>query len=106
MTDWDPRTHSRYQRLRREWLRTADPVCCLCGNDVNTALPGRHPQGPTIEHTVPIRLILVQTQTKDEALDMACNTSLWAMAHSRCQSQQGARVTNGRTQPRRSSRRW
>ena len=103
---WDPRTSRRYQAARKAWLPTADPVCCLCGCFVDVTLPARLPAGPSVEHTVPVRVILATTQSRAEALDMACDTSLWGLAHKLCQDRQGAQVTNSRHQPRGGSRRW
>ena len=87
-------------------MPTVDPVCALCGGPVDITLPARYTAGPSVEHTLPIRSILAMTQTNKDALDLACDTSLWALAHSRCQSQQGAAVTNNRHRPRRGSRDW
>lgn len=103
---WDPRSTSRYQAARRAWLPTAEPRCCLCGGDVDVLLPAGYPGSPTVEHTLAIRDILAMTETRQQALDLACDTSLWATAHHRCQAQQGARATNARKQPRRGSRAW
>jgi hypothetical protein len=108
MTRPDPRSHPRYQRARKAWLPTADPVCALCGGNIDTLIPGTWPAGPTVEHTIPIRTILAMTDNDADALRMACDTSLWAMAHKKCQSRQGAKAANeGRTKTRRGgSRTW
>lgn len=109
----DPRASRRYRTLRITWLRTADPTCALCGGDIDITLPGTHPWGPTVEHTVPVRTILAMTDTWPDALAMACDTSLWAMAHARCQQLQGAsvggRIVQARNRARairRGSRAW
>jgi hypothetical protein len=109
----DPRASRRYRTLRTTWLRAADPTCALCGKGVDISLPGTHPWGPTIEHTIPVRTILAVTDTWPDALAMACDTTLWAMAHTRCQQQQGARATSAinaerhrRDARRRGSRDW
>jgi 5-methylcytosine-specific restriction endonuclease McrA len=104
---WDPRSSRKYQATRQAWLPTADPTCCLCHTHVDALLPAGYPASPTVEHTLPIRVILAQTQTRQAAIDLACDTDLWLLAHSRCQSRQGAAVTNSRTKPREgASRRW
>lgn len=104
----DPRSHSRYQATRRTWLPTAHPICCLCGQPVDLTLPATHRYGPTVEHTVPIRSILAMARSYDEALTLACDTTLWLLAHKRCQDRQGAAVTNARRRrgPRQPSRAW
>lgn len=109
----DPRSHRRYRTARITWLRTADPTCALCGKPIDTSLPGTHPWGPTVEHTVPVRTILDMSETFAQALDMVCDTSLWAAAHVRCQQLQGAsaggRIIQARNRARavrRGSRDW
>lgn len=104
----DPRSHPRYSRTRRAWLPTADPVCCHCRRPVDTSLPGTHPLGPTVEHTLPVRVILASVGSWADAVDLACDTSLWLLAHKRCNDAQGAHVTNAkaRQQVRPGSRRW
>lgn len=112
----DPRSHRRYVEARRLWLDGyggGTGICILCKRPVNTSLPGTHPLGPTIEHRLPIRVIAATARDWPELLAMACDTRLWALAHRRCQSRQGAQVTNQRKKPRRtrtqtvnSSREW
>ena len=93
----DPRGSSLYRRTKAQWLPTADTTCALCGKHVDTLLPPGYPQSPTVEHTLPIRTILTMTQTWDEAVTLACDTTLWAMAHHLCQSRQGGKVQRGAT---------
>ena len=92
----DPRSSGTYTKKRREWLngfQRQPAPCCMCPGLVDTSLPGTHPDGPTIEHTLPIRTILAEARTYREAVAIACDTSLWALAHKRCQSRQGQAVT-------------
>ena len=94
----DPRSHRRYVTTRRHWLngyQGGPGTCCLCGNPVDTSLPGTDPHGPTIEHTLPIRDILALARDDAHALALACDTSLWQLAHRRCQARQGQVVTAG-----------
>lgn len=107
----DPRSHRRYVTTRAAWLPTAHPICCLCGKPVDTTLPGIHPDGPTVEHTLPIRRILTIATSWDEVLALTCDTSLWRLAHKVCQDRQGAHVVgqqqrSRRTPPRQPSRAW
>lgn len=83
----DPRSHRRYVEAAREYkaLNMGAP-CALCGQPVTA--------GPTVEHRLPIRTIRATARTYDEAVALACDQSMWAMAHKRCNSQQGARVVN------------
>jgi hypothetical protein len=94
----DPRRHRRYATAARAFIASHEPgtACALCGEPVDTRLPGTIPDGPTVEHRLPIRTILATAQTQAEALALACDTSLWGVAHRRCQSRQGGEVTNGR----------
>lgn len=109
------RSHRRYTQTRAAWLAGYAGglgTCALCGRPVDTSLPGTHPWGPTIEHTIPIRRIHATAATPAEALALACDTSLWALAHLHCQRQQGARAAAQRRQRRRpqtmpgQSRQW
>ena len=94
----DPRSHRRYKTASAAWIRNQDPgsPCCLCGDPVDTSLPRTVPAGPTVEHRLPVRDILAQADTQQQALDLACNEDLWDLAHRVCQDRQGASVTNGR----------
>ena len=102
----DPRRHGTYTRTRRAYLDgfAGGPApCAICGGTVNTSLPGTHPYGPTIEHRIPVRRMRYMVQTWAELLALACDTSLWAVAHQRCQSRQGGRSSAERA-PKSASR--
>lgn len=94
----DPRSHRRYRDAARAWIQRHQPghPCCLCGEPVDTRLPGATAFGPTVEHRLPIRTILATSGTFPQALELACDASLWGLAHRRCQDRQGAAVTNSR----------
>lgn len=100
----DPRRHRRYTEARRAYLNSLpDQVTCvLCGAPLSTRIDGRWPHGPTIEHRLPIRTILATATSNAEALALALDVALWAVAHKRCQSGQGGRV-KGRSGPPRAS---
>ena len=97
--DWrqrDPRNTRRYVQTRRHWLAGFEGghgTCCLCGRPVDTSLAGTNPHGPTIEHRVPIRELRTIARTWTELVALTCDTSLWALAHKRCQDRQGQAVT-------------
>ena len=82
----DPRRSSAYVLARKRWLRQQydGSPCALCGLPVDVSLPGTHPLGPTVEHTLPVR----------SHPHLALDVNLWALAHKRCQDRQGARVSN------------
>lgn len=94
----DPRSHRRYVAAAKAFIaRAPNPTpCALCSDDVDTTLPRTTRRGPTIEHRIPVRTILATAQSQAQALTLACDESLWGIAHSECQSRQGAHVTNGR----------
>lgn len=94
----DPRSHRRYVAAAVAFIARSPQVvpCALCDEDVDTTLSRRSKRGPTIEHKLPIRTILASATTQAQALALACDEGLWAIAHSECQSRQGAGVTNGR----------
>lgn len=84
----DPRSHRRYIETRAAWLPTQVGRPCSLGN---------HPIQPgqaTVEHTLPIRRIVEMASSWTEAVALACDTSLWDVACRRCQSRQGALVSN------------
>jgi hypothetical protein len=92
----DPRSSRRYRATRAAWLagyRGQPSTCALCGGLVDTSLPARAPGGPTIEHLLPVRTIRASARDWAHAVALACDTSLWALAHRRCQDRQGQRAT-------------
>lgn len=103
----DPRKSRRYRAAALRWIRARRGwPCALCGVEVNVDLPGTHPWGPTIEHTVPVRVLVATATSRANLLDLVCDEKTWALAHRRCQASQGARVTNRARQTQRGSRRW
>ena len=91
---YDPRGSREYKIARKQWLKNAADICCLCGARIDMQLPHRFAGALTVEHRTPIRTIMAMARTQAEAIRMACDVSMWGSAHSRCQSQQGARVVN------------
>lgn len=88
----DPRSTRRYKELSASFIEQAKGnrvLCCLCGEPVDMQAPRTSPKGATIEHTLAIRHIRAQARSFLEAVDLACDASLWKIAHFRCQSQQG-----------------
>lgn len=88
----DPRATRRYRTARALWLagyKGGTAPCALCPWPVDCSLPGTHPWGPTIEHTVPVRVLVAQARDWAQAVAMTCDTSQWAVAHKRCQDRQG-----------------
>lgn len=102
----DPRSSRRYRTARAAYIAAHEPghPCCLCGLPVDTTLPGMSAWGPTVEHRVKVIDLQAQAQTWDHLVALVCDVSMWGLAHSRCQSKQGAGVTNARRQP--PSSRW
>lgn len=49
----DLRGHAHRKR-REAVLRASGGVCVLCGKPIDMSLSGRHPDGPTLEHIVPV----------------------------------------------------
>lgn len=104
----DPRSHRRYRTAAKAFI-AAHPQgtpCCLCHEPIDTSLPSTTPNGPTVEHGMPIRVILASAHSDQHALDMACDTSLWGVAHRVCQDRQGAAATNARAVTHTPSRAW
>lgn len=86
------RTGHRWRQARAHILATQD-TCAWCGNPVDKTLSGRHPWGPSIDHTTPL----------SQGGDPLDPTNLQLM-HLRCNSQKN----NGRQRTRkpRNSRNW
>jgi len=102
----DPRSSAQYTRAARTYIndrRRIEISCALCGELVNMAASSMTPLGPTIEHRIPVRSLKAMTDDRAELLRLVCDQSWWAIAHSRCQSRQGAAVTNSKAQK---SREW
>lgn len=104
----DPRSHRRYTDLARAYIaarRDQAIMCALCAEPVNMAAPRTHDDGPTIEHRLPIRVIVKQASNFNDALNICCDQSKWAIAHRSCQNRQGAQARNN-SSPRTPSRIW
>ena len=104
----DPRSHRRYTDLAAAHIAANQdrPInCALCGQPINMTSPRTHSDGPTIEHRLPIRTIIKQATSFDEALNMCCDTTKWAIAHRGCQNKQGGHAATQRA-PRTPSRQW
>lgn len=107
------RSTHRYRTARALWLagfKGQPHPCCMCGIPVDTSLPGTHPHGPTVEHQLPIRHIEAMARDFTQAVALACDTSMWGLAHKVCQDRQGAGVVNAARGARRAmigaSREW
>lgn len=91
----DPRGHRRYKVAARAYIAGhASANCCLCGQPVMLTASSNAPYGPTVEHRYPIRRIRAEATTWAECLALACDVSLWGIAHRRCQARQGAIAAN------------
>ena len=99
----DPRSSRRYRTLRAQYIadhQGAPALCALCATPVDTTLPGTHPDGPTVEHGVPVRQLRRMAHDWDHLVALTCDTSTWSgIAHKRCQDAQGARAVNGTGKP-------
>lgn len=90
----DPRSHRTYRTAAKAYIAAHPPgtPCALCHQPVDTTLPSTTPDGPTIEHRLPIRRILLAATSQAEALALACDASMWGIAHRVCQDRQGGQV--------------
>ena len=90
-----PDLNTRRGRSGRPWRRLRAQVlaeetrCWLCGHPVDRTLPGAHPQGPTVDHIIPL-------SRGGNPLDR--NNA--RLAHRRCN------VTRGARPPTRPRRQW
>lgn len=91
----DPRNSPAYRAARAEYRDELEGTvvrCCLCHELIDLRLPYTAPRGLTIEHRLPIRVIIATTETWAEAVELAADPTYFAPAHRRCQSAQGGRV--------------
>lgn len=85
----DPRRTYAWQKLRKARLAIAvmnNEPCALCHRPIDYTQNGNHPLGPTIDHTHPV----IRGGNPYPPME-----ELQA-AHRRCQSRQGARLSNPR----------
>jgi 5-methylcytosine-specific restriction endonuclease McrA len=74
------RTNTQGKRYRFDEIAERDRYTChLCRKSIDMTLSGRHPQGPTIDHLLP-----VSCGGGDEAHNVA-------LAHSRCNVKRGTK---------------
>lgn len=95
----NPRGSSRYAEAARAYInaRRRDAVACaLCGQAVDMEAPPLTRWSPSIEHQLPVREIRRIARSYAEAVDIACDQSMWAVAHKICQDRQGAQAVNTR----------
>lgn len=43
-----------YRQRRATAIANSGGMCCLCGEAMNLSVNGRHPDGPTLEHLLPV----------------------------------------------------
>jgi len=102
----DPRSSARYIQTSQTWLQNqTQATCALCGAPVDMTLPRTSRNGPTVEHTLPIRAILRLTPHWDEQVRLTCDQTRWKVAHKVCQDRQGQRASQQKQQHR-PSRKW
>ncbi len=87
----DPRSHRRYVTAARAYIAQHPPgtPCAICGRGIDTTLSGMSTWGPTIEHRVPIRTLKRHAMDDAELLTLACDQTMWGIAHLHCQRKQG-----------------
>lgn len=47
---------SAHRQRRLLAIANSGGICCLCGQPMRLDLPGTHPEGPTLEHLIPVSL--------------------------------------------------
>ena len=104
----DPRSTTRYRKARQIYIAAHDGIhpCCLCGQMIDTSLPGSSMLGPTIEHRIPVRTLRLIASTWEELVDLTCDTSSWGLAHHRCQKRQGGTVSARAINAKANTSRW
>lgn len=76
-------------------LRNSGGVCCLCGQPLNLTVNGNHPDGPTLEHVIPV--------SRGGSPDDPRNLS---SSHRRCNVSRGNRLVSEMRRPETPSRQW
>ena len=88
--------HGGAHRQRRiQAIANSGGVCLLCGQPMRLDLPGTHPDGPTLEHVIPINRGGHPTDPRN-----------LGASHLRCNSARGDRLLSERPRPSRQSRSW
>lgn len=64
---------SAYRTAKARFVRNAEPICGVCGKDVDKTLAWPHPGSPSVDHVVPLA-------RGGKAMDQ----SLWQLAHLGC----------------------
>lgn len=84
-----------YRERRIEVIASSGGVCLLCGEPMRLDLPGTHPDGPTLEHIIPVSRGGHPTDRRNQAA-----------SHLRCNVARGDRLLSEMPRPSRRSRSW
>lgn len=84
-----------YRERRIEVIAASGGICLLCGEPMRLDLPGTHPDGPTLEHIIPVSRGGHPTDRRNQAA-----------SHLRCNRARGDRLLSEMPRQRRRSRSW
>lgn len=84
-----------YRERRIEVIAASGGICLLCGEPMRLDLPGTHPDGPTLEHIIPVSRGGHPTDRRNQAA-----------SHLRCNVARGDRLLSEMPRPSRRSRSW
>jgi 5-methylcytosine-specific restriction endonuclease McrA len=88
-------TGASHRKRRVDAIRASGGICCLCGKPMRLDLPGTHPEGPTLEHLIPVA----------RGGDPADPRNLSA-SHMLCNSKRGNRLLSEMPRQEQPSRNW
>lgn len=84
-----------HRQRRTQAIAASGGVCLLCGEPMRLDLPGTHPDGPTLEHVIPVNRGGHPTDPRN-----------LSASHLRCNSARGDRLLSEMPRPSRQSRSW
>lgn len=90
----DLRGHAHRKR-RQAAIAASGGVCVLCGKPIDLTLSGRHPDGPTLEHLIPVD----RGGSPDDPMNLG-------VSHQRCNSAKGKKLLSEMPKRDRTSRDW
>jgi len=84
-----------YRTLRAAVLAASTGICHTCGKAIDLDLPGTHPNGPTLDHIIPVSRGGSPTDPRNLTI-----------AHRLCNETRGSKLTTETRTPNQPSRDW
>ena len=88
-------TGASHRKRRVDAIRASGGICLLCGQPMRLDLPGTHPEGPTLEHIIPVG----RGGSPDDPRNLSAS-------HMLCNSRRGNRLLSEMPRQEQPSRQW